>query len=214
MAENDPTPTPATPPASGNDPALAFQNLLSRSSDAAALARQLFEENYRYRTELRDAQRQLPPQGATVLTPEQAQAWTAYQGLGAPADVQTTIQQAQQLRRDLELRSVADATGYKFGVLRQLASDVAFEVRDETKDNQPIKAVYVKVDGKDVPLETYAAERWADFLPALKPAAAAAAQATGAPAIGATNPVGQRGAQQQQIDPKNPPRLSSIAWKK
>lgn len=203
-------PPPATPPAP-SDPAAAFNNLMARSSDAAALARQLFEENFRYRTELREAQRQLPAQGAAVLTPEQSLAWAAYQQLGAPDQVQTTLQQAQQLRRDLELRSVSDATGYKFGVLKQLAGDVAFEVRDETKDNQPIKAVYVKVDGKDVPLETYASERWADFLPALKPAAAAA---SGAPSLGASNPAAQRGAPPAaQFDPKNPPKLSSISWK-
>ena len=51
-----------------------------------------------------------------------AQAWAAYQQLGAPDQVQTTIQQATQLRRDLELRSVSDASGYKFGVLKQLAN--------------------------------------------------------------------------------------------
>jgi len=204
------TPPPAAPPAA--DPAAAFNNLMARSSDAAALARQLFEENFRYRTELREAQRQLPAQGAAVLTPEQAQAWAAYQQLGAPDQVQTTIQQAKQLQRDLDLRSVSDASGYKFGVLKQLAGDAAFEVRDETKDGQQTKAVYVKVDGKDVPLETYATEKWADFLPALKPAAAGQ---VGAPAIGASNPAAQRGATPPTtFDPKNPPRLSSIDWKK
>jgi hypothetical protein len=206
------TPPPATPPAA-SDPAAAFNNLMARSSDAAALARQLFEENFRYRTELREAQRQLPAQGAAVLTPEQAQAWAAYQQLGAPDQVQTTIQQAKQLQRDLDLRSVSDASGYKFGVLKQLAGDAAFEVRDETKDGQQTKAVYVKVEGKDVPLETYATERWADFLPALKPAAAAGQ--VGAPNTGATNPAAQRGATPPAtFDPKNPPRLSSIPWKK
>lgn len=205
------TPPPAAPPAA-SDPAAAFNNLMARSSDAAALARQLFEENFRYRTELREAQRQLPAQGAAVLTPEQAAAWQAYQALGAPDQVQTTIQQAQTLRRDLELRGVVDATGYTLDVLKTLAGDLAFEVRAETKDNQPIKAVYVKVDGKDIPIETYAAQQWAAFLPALRPAAAAA---TGAPSTGPSNPAAQRGATPPPAyDPKRPVRLSDIDWKK
>jgi hypothetical protein len=199
----------------GSDPAAAFANLMARSSDAAALARQLFEENFRYRTELREAQGKIPAQGAAVLTAEQATAWAAYQQLGAPDAVQTTIQQAKQLQRDLQIRDVAAASGYTLDVLRTLAGDLQFEVRDETKDNQPVQAVYVKVDGKDVPVEQYATEKWAAFLPALKPAAQANGQQQIAPNTGATNPAAQRGAQQQaQFDPKNPPRLSDIPWKK
>jgi len=204
------TPPPAAPPA---DPTAAFQNLLARSSDAAALARQLFEENFRYRTELREAQGKIPAQGAAVLTAEQATAWAAYQQLGAPDAVQTTIQQAKQLQRDLQIRDVAAASGYTLDVLRTLAGELTFEVRDETKDNQPVKAVYVKVDGKDIPVEQYATEKWAAFLPALKPQAAAGQ--AGAPNTGATNPAATRGATPGvTFDPKNPPRLSDIPWKK
>lgn len=198
--------------ATGSDPIAAFNNLMARSSDAAALARQLFEENFRYRTELREAQSKVPAQGAAVLTAEQAAAWAAYQQLGAPDAVQTTIQQAKQLQRDLEIRDVAAASGYTLDVLRTLAGDLAFEVRSETKDNAPVQAVYVKVDGKDIPVEQYATEKWAAFLPALRPQAA---QAAGAPNTGATNPASTRGvAPTGAIDPKNPPRLSDISWKK
>lgn len=202
-------------PPAGSDPLAAFQNLLNRSSDAAALARQLFDENYRYREQLRDAQRQVPAQGAVVLTPEQAQAWAAYQQLGAPTEVQTQVQQAQQLKRDLELRDVASAAGYSIEVLRTLAGDLAFEVKDETKDGKAVRTVYVTPQGgQATPLETYASTQWAAFLPALRPQAAAAGQ-TGAPAIGATNPAGAHGQQPPPaFDPKNPPRLSGYSWKK
>ena len=204
---------PTAPASAGGDPAAAFNNLMARSSDAAALARQLFEENFRYRTELREAQRQIPAQGAVVLSAEQAQAWQAYQGLGAPDQVQQTIAAHRTLQRDLELRDVAGATGYSLDVLRTLAADLAFEVRTEQKDGKPIKAVYVKVDNKDVPLETYATEKWAAFLPALRPAQAAGSQ--GAPNTGATNPVGLHGQQPPtRLDPKNPPRLTQIDWKR
>jgi len=37
---------------------------------------------------------------------------------------------------------------------------------------------------------------------------------TGAPATGATNPAAKRTDKPEPIDPKNPPRLSSIQWKK
>jgi hypothetical protein len=215
MADTDltPTPTPAPTPAPAVDPLAAFQNLLSRSSDAAALARQLFEENYRHREQIRTLQGQIPAQGAAVLTSEQAQVWAAYQQLGAPADVQSTIAAHGTLKRDLELRSVADVGKVSFDVLKTLAGELAFEVRDEQVNNQPAKVVYVKAaDGKDVPLDTYAAQKWTAFLPALRPAAAGA---TGAPSTGATNPPANRGAQQQGagFDIKNPPRLSDIYWK-
>jgi hypothetical protein len=206
------TPPPATPPAA--DPLAAFNNLLGRSSDAAALARQLFDENYQYRRKIETLQSQVPGQGAAVLTPEQAAAWQAYQQLGAPDQVQTTLQQAQTLKRDLELRSVSDTAKVSFDVLKTLAGNLAFEVRDEQVNGAEAKVVYVKdADGKDVPLDTYATQKWAAFLPALRPGAAAAAAS--APSTGASNPPAQRGTPPPaQFDPKNPPRLSSIDWKK
>jgi hypothetical protein len=203
--------SPAPAAASAGDPMAAFQNLLNRSSDAAALARQLFDENYRYRDRVRELERQVPAQGAVILSADEAALWQSYKQLGAPADVQKVITEGKTLKRDLELRDVASAAGYSVDVLRTLAGELAFEVRDEQKDNKPVKAVYVKVDGKDIPAETYAAQQWAAFLPALKPAQQSQA---GAPAVGATNPAGSRGqTPPPAFDPQNPPRLSSIQWK-
>jgi hypothetical protein len=208
-----PAPAPAPAPApSGSDPLAAFQNLMARAgSDAAALARQLFDENYRYRDRIRELEKTAPAQGAVVLSADDAAKWQAYQTLGAPADVQKTIEAGKTLQRDLELRDVAAAAGYSTDVLRTLAGDLAFEVRDEQKDNKPVKAVYVKVDGKDIPIETHATAQWAAFLPALKPVQAGQA---GAPAIGASNPVGSHGqTPPTPFDPKNPPSLHAIQWK-
>lgn len=199
------------PASGGNDPLVAFQNLLSRSSSAETLAHRLFEENYGHRSRIRELEQLVPAQGATVLSAEQAALWQAYQQLGAPDAVQTTIQQAQQLRRDLELRDVAAAANLQIDVLRTLAGDLAFEVKDETKDGRAIRTVYVKVDGKDIALEAYAAEKWAAFLPALRPAQMGQ---VGAPAIGATNPAGLHGQQPaKSFDLKNRPSLGSIEWK-
>lgn len=201
------TPPPA---AVASDPAAAFSSLMARSSDAAALARQLFEENYRHRDRIRELERSVPAQGAVVLSADDATRWQAYQALGQPADVQKGITEGKTLKRDLELRDVASAAGYSVDVLRTLAGELAFEVRDEQKDNKAIKAVYVKVDGKDIPAETYASTAWAAFLPALKPPQAAA----GAPNMGATNPLGGHGqTPPAAFDPKNPPSLHSIEWK-
>jgi hypothetical protein len=199
-------------PAPAPDPLASFQNLLARSSSAEQLANRLFEENHSHRTRIRELEAKVPAQGAMVLTAEQAAQWQSYQQLGAPDQVQTTIQKAKKLERDLELRDVASAAGYSVDVLRTLAADLAFEVRDEQKDGKPAKAVYVKVDGKDIPAETYAAEQWAAFLPALKPAAVGQ---PGAPAIGPTNPLGNRGAPPPApaFDPNNPPSLFNYEWK-
>lgn len=206
--------SPAPAAASAGDPLAAFQRLLDRSgSDAASLARQLFDENYRYRDRIRELERSVPAQGAVVLSADDAKLWDAYKQLGAPGDVVKSLTEGRSLRRDLELRDVASAAGYNADVLRTLAGELGFEVKAETKDGKAVQTVYVKgADGQPTPLETYAAAQWAAFMPALRPAQAAGQ--AGAPNTGATNPAGSRGqTPPPAFDPQNPPKLSQIQWK-
>ncbi|HEU4327445.1 MAG TPA: hypothetical protein VFS21_30180 [Roseiflexaceae bacterium] len=142
-----------------------FQAQLARhQGEANRLAETLHRDLAEVRRQLSEAQGRLPAAGSVVLTAEQAAQWTAYQGLGAPDAVQQRLTEAQRTQRSLELRRVADATGYKPAVLERLAGDMAFEVRTvEGKDS-----IFVKDGEQQVALGDYAKQHWADFLPALQ----------------------------------------------
>jgi hypothetical protein len=164
----------------GNPPADDRQNLqglLQRhNNDAMAVVATLLSENHSLRDERRTLRGQLPAQGAVVLSPEQAQQWTAYQGLGALDALQQQLQQAQTaqselsgLRRESLLGRVQEASGYKASVLGKLpgADKLDFEVRETTVDGKAVKSVVVKDGGKETALADYVKANWADFEPAL-----------------------------------------------
>lgn len=170
-----------------------LQSLLDRhKGDALAVVSTLLAENHSLRDERRQLRGRVAPEGATVLTAEQAQQWAAYQQLGAPAELQTQLTAAQgatselaTLRREALLGQVEQASGYKGAVLSKLpgADKLTFDVRDVTVDGKAAKAVFVKdAEGKEHPIDAYAQATWADFLPALK-AAPAPAPAPGAPFV-------------------------------
>jgi hypothetical protein len=191
-----------------------LQGLLARhQGDAMAVIATLLSENHSLRDERRTLRGQLPAEGATVLTSEQAAAYQAYQQLGALADVQTALKERdttagdlKTLKRDLELRDVAAVSGYNLDVLRTLAGDAAFLIKDETKDGKSAKVVTVKDGDKETPLDDYAKTKWAAFLPALKPQVEQARVAHGTPRQ-AERRAGQQGAQEQERPRRSMARL-------
>jgi hypothetical protein len=151
---------------------------MQRQGGADPTAALLFQENHQYRERIRQLEQQLPGEGAVVLSGDQALAWQAYQGLGAPTDVQqrlTAAEQAQNelagLRRAEQIRGVAEAAGYRPTVLERLAEGLEFEVREEQRDGQTARVPYVVTKSEQgeqrTPLADYAQQHWADFLPAL-----------------------------------------------
>jgi hypothetical protein len=152
---------------------------MQRQGGADPTAALLFQENHQYRERIRQLEQQLPGEGAVVLSGDQAAAWQTYQGLGAPTDVQqrlTAAEQAQNelagLRRAEQIRGVAEAAGYKPGVLERLAEGLTLELREDQRDGQTARVPYV-VSGESqqqqaTPLADYAQQHWADFLPALR----------------------------------------------
>lgn len=184
-------------PAPGNDPAAGLRSALQRhQNDAMALAAQLYSENFQLRERNRQLNAQAPAEGSVVLSREQAAQWTAYQQLGAPDALQTSLQGAQQatarlaqLERTTLIRSVADAARWDAEVLAQLpgAGELTFEVREIEADGKKRPAAFVTPkDGQATPIETYAQQHWAKFLPAL-------AQSSAAPAPQGTNWPPQQG---------------------
>lgn len=182
-------PDTGTNPAGGNNPPADdrqnLQGLLARhNNDAMAVVATLLSENHSLRDERRGLRGQLPAQGAVVLTAEQATQWSAYQQLGAVDALQTALTERTTLQTQLSglqrqqlIGEVAGVANYKANVLGQLpgADKLTFDVRESVVDGKPIKAVIVKDGTTETPLAQYAAQHWADFLPALQAAPAPAA---------------------------------------
>jgi hypothetical protein len=171
---------PQTPPqGGGHDWQQALNNLIQRQGGVDATAQLLYHENARHRERIRQLEQQLPGEGAVVLTGDQAQAWQTYSQLGNPNELQQQLEQAQQattelagLRRAEQVRSVAEAAGYKPGVLQKLAEGLTLDLREQQVEGQTARVpVVVTGEGQQqqaTPLADYAQQHWADFLPALQ----------------------------------------------
>lgn len=145
-------------------------------------AKRLRDEARNRRIKLRQLEHQLAtqqervaPEGAVILTGDDATTYTAYQALGKPDELKTRLGERDQfqgelttLRRDALLRDVAQAAGFKPTVLKTLGGDREYEFREVEVDGKPVKQPFIK-DGEEFkPLSTYAEQQWGDFLPALR----------------------------------------------
>ena len=65
------------------------------------------------------------------------------------------------------LREAAQLAGYKFSVLKDRAAGLAVEIRDVRDGGAVVKRPFVKDGERWRPIEEYAADHWADYLPAL-----------------------------------------------
>lgn len=193
-----PTPTPTTvdddddyDSGGGSDTRIteAYQAALQRANNSAAiLAEQLWRDNYQLRhrkrtltTELNQLRTRLP-EGAVVLSGEEATAYQTYQQLGKPSDLQAALEEKKRqaaeltaLQRSGLLRQVADATGYVYEVLKTLdKAELVFEV--EPGEQGPVAYVSYPTGQDDTrerkPLAEYAALHWKAFIPSLQPAGA------------------------------------------
>ncbi len=177
LESNDPPP--------GNGKPKPSEILEQYSGNATRMAEKLADalgDNFKLREQKRtlaDENERLKgnqkPEGATILTGDEATAYEAYRALGKPDEVQQRLQeretlqgQLSTLQRDAVLRDAAQVAGYKFSVLRDRAGDLAIEVRDATEEGKAVKRAFVKTQAGETPLAEYAAREWADYLPALQ----------------------------------------------
>lgn len=131
-----------------------------------------------YRTQLRATQAEVARLRGQVLSDDDRAAFEAFKALGkTPAEItaalsasETSATELATLKRDAALRDVAEAAGANVRVLRDRAGDLAFEIRDEKRDDQNVKVVYVKDGDTAKPLREYAEAHWSDYLPVLFPA--------------------------------------------
>jgi hypothetical protein len=156
-----------------------YQQIKDALKTAQAKIDSLEGDNYNYRSKLRELKAELatakaavPPEGAIVLTGDDAKAWEELKALGSAADLQGKLDKLneaenklRQLERTEKLRGVADAAGYDFDVLAALSGDLEFEVT--TKDGEEV--VIVLTDAGSTPIADYAESNWSKFLPALAP---------------------------------------------
>lgn len=154
-----------------------LQGLLQRhNNDAMAVIATLLAENHTLRGERRDLRERIPGQGAVVLTAEQATQWQTYQQLGAPDALRTQLDEREtaqkelgQLRRERDVRAVAEVVNYKANVLLDRAQGLELEVAEVEENGAKQKRAFVKSkDGQRTRLEEYAQANWADYLPALQ----------------------------------------------
>lgn len=138
-------------------------------------------ENYRYREQRRELQEQVKaltanqrPDGATILTGDEATAYAAYVALGKPDELQAALTERDTLagevktaKRDSLIREVAQVAAYNPAVLTKLGGDLDFQIKTVTEGDTTTKAAYVTTAQGEQPLAAYAAAQWGDFLPAL-----------------------------------------------
>lgn len=152
-------------------------------------------KNTSLRTELTDLKAKATPEGARVLTPDEAQVYDAYTALGLkPEDVKRAIDEGatakgdlSTLRRNETLRGAAEAHGYKAAALAKLPSlkdqDITLKEDSITENGKPVKRVRAFVGDKALP--DYIQEHDAEFLPALTAdVAKPAGDGVGSPANG------------------------------
>lgn len=116
------------------------------------------------------------PDGAVVLTADQAKLWEAYQGLGKPEDVTKALKDRDDaqtelgtFRRNAQIQQAAEAHGYKATALGKIPSlaGKAIETREIEADGQKVKRSFVKDGDKETALDAYIQEHDAELLPAL-----------------------------------------------
>jgi hypothetical protein len=161
----------------------AFNKRLEKlDNNAQAMAMLLFGENFQLRDKVRSMEGRVSPEGATVLTGDDAKAWDIYKALGKPETVKQGLDERGQfqgelesLRREAILRRVAEVAGFKYNILadREKAAradnkPLAFEVREVEVDGVKKATAFIKEGSTEKTAEDYAREQWSDYLSVLQ----------------------------------------------
>lgn len=154
--------------------------MLEKYKDAARLAEELADarnETFKLREDKRVLKANQVPEGATVLSSEDAKKWAAFSELGAPEDVKKQIQLAESaiaerdgLKGEKVTNQAAALLGYKPDVLADLAKSKGFRVEIEG-EGEAAKVVARYKDGEAdavKPMSEYAESLLAAYLPSLR----------------------------------------------
>jgi hypothetical protein len=158
------------------DPTEGFKTLLAKhNSDAMAVAAMLYQDNYQAREKARQLQAdneamkaKIPAEGSAVIPGDKAKLLELYEKLGKPEDLGQLQGELAAMRKAQIVAQAAAAHGFKSKVLGDLAAKATIEMREVEKDGKKQSAAFVLEEGgKATPLPEYAADHWADYLPAL-----------------------------------------------
>ena len=145
--------------------------LAEKLSEALTDNYTLREKNRKLRVDNETLAAAKPPEGSVVLSGDDARLLDAYKALGEPGTLKQTLDAATQAHADLTtlrksevVRSAAEAHGFKPSVLSRLADGLELTMK-EGKDKK-LQAFVLK-DDKELALDAYAEQEWADFLPSL-----------------------------------------------
>ena len=170
------------------------RNLLARTGltttevpeGARKVMRKLAKENFKYRQKNRDLEGRVAPEGAVILSGDDATAFEAFKALGLkPEEVTSAVQERdtlktanEALRRDGIVRSAAEALNFKASVLGDLVTSKGLEVEirevevEENGSKVNKSLPHVKAAGDEKAkwelLSSYAERDLKDYLPALK----------------------------------------------
>lgn len=144
--------------------------LAKNNNDALTVAGELYAQTYHLRedrralqAEVKTLKEQQAPEGSVVLTADQAKAWSEYQGLGKPGEVQQRLTDAKQAKKDAQVARIASSAGYSETVLKRLLGDA--EITVEEKDGVQTYKVGTGSDAKTI--QEMVEGDWQDFAPAL-----------------------------------------------
>ena len=152
--------------------------LEKHGQDTNAAVRTLYEENFKLRELNREIKAKAMPDDGIVLQGDDVKSWEAYRALGAPDVLKAATSEREQFRTELDglkrarmIQSAAKVAGYSDTVLAQLdklVTGLTYAVKTVEANGRKFDAAFVIVDGKETPIEQYAASNWGDFLPSLQ----------------------------------------------
>jgi len=172
----------------------AIQSLLDKKGgDSTEVIRLLLTENYGLRDDKRslknkisDLEKNMPAEGALILSDEDSKLFIAYKELGKLDEVKAKIDNEVKLQGELDKRdrsalftTAAKAVGYKDSVLTDLAESKGLTIemreidtKDETGKTQKVPTPFVRVGekGEFSELTLFVESNLKDYIPSLKDA--------------------------------------------
>jgi hypothetical protein len=169
------------------------EKLADFTNDNHALRR----KNADYKIEVEQLRGKVAPEGAVILSADDAKAWEAYKTIGKPEDLTKAVTERDAaqaelttLRRQANLTAAAEAHGYKAAALGKLPSLAGKEVelKEVEVEGVKVKRAFVKDGTTETGLAEYITAHDPELLPAL---AADATDTRAKPAGGITYPAQQ-----------------------
>jgi hypothetical protein len=136
----------------------------------------LRRKNGEYKTEVETLRGKAAPEGAIVLSADDAKAWEAYKAIGKPDDLTKAVTdrdaaqaELQKLRHEKTLTAAAEAHGYRAAALGKLPSlaGKAIEMREVEIEGAKVPRAFVKDGDKETGLTEYITAHDPELLPAL-----------------------------------------------